>query len=193
MTTRQVCQVFPRVPQGSVQTLALAGGAVEHLLVHCLRYAQRSATAPASQPHVLLSSVWKQHVYACQELCVRAPLKQIPVQIHLSHMTGNCLNEDQKGIFMLPAAAKYFIALLRAFSHCLNCGWGDGEVLVKKISISIQVVFSWCWQLSIRFPVVMLLSQLYSFAQQSFGDSWKFLKLPFCFPRNGNTEKKRNL
>lgn len=57
MTTRQVCQVFPRVPQGSVQTLVLAGGVAEHLLIHCLRYAQGPATAPASQPHILLPSV----------------------------------------------------------------------------------------------------------------------------------------
>lgn len=81
---------------------------------------------PSHTSSCLLS---ENNVYACQELYVRAPLKQIPVQIHLCHMAGNCLNEDQKGIFMLPAAAKYFITLLRAFSHCLNCRWGDGEVL----------------------------------------------------------------
>lgn len=137
------------------------------------------------------SCLLSENVYACQELYVWASLKQVPVQIHLCHMAGNCLNEDQKGIFMLPAAAKYFIALLRAFSHCLNCGWRDREVLVKKISISIPVDFSWCQQLSIHFPEVMLLSQLYPFAQQSFADSWKFPKLLFCFPRNWNALRKR--
>lgn len=30
-------------------------------------------------------------------------------------MAGNCSNENHKGILMLPAAGKYFMALLRAF------------------------------------------------------------------------------
>lgn len=71
---------------------------------------------------------------------------------------------------MLPAAGKYFMALLRAFRKSepeTLLGRQGGADEKKKKSVSIQGDLSWCWWLSIHFPRygVTLLSQLLSFAQ----------------------------
>ena len=189
-----ISQGGPRLP--SFQILTLEADAVEHLLIYFyyLRHVLQ----------VLLKPLLPSHTSSCG-------LSESSVSVHARNnvsellwhrclcrfislfMAGNCLNEDHKGILMLPAAAKCFMALLRAFSKLLPATWlgrqrGAGE---KKFNFHAR----WFFFMS---AVVHTLSKgqghtVVAAVVICFGECWKLphSSLAILFPKTWKCSKKR--
>ena len=130
-----ISQGTPRLP--SLQMLTLEVDAVEHLLIYfyCLSNVLQVLPKCLLPSRTSFCSTFESNMsvhagsYASEPLCHRRLCRFISLI-----MAGNCLNEDLKGVLMLPAAAKCFMALLRAFSKLLPTTslWRQGGAGEKK-------------------------------------------------------------